>query len=87
MQQSNRQDSHPVLAYASPVPRNRDATLSLILGLLLFVPFVTGALAIRYGRRGQREAENLSGRGRDLARMGIFLGWFNLVLSTFLAIC
>src|SRR5437867_2962210 len=86
MQQSNQKDSQPVLSYASPVPRNRDATLSLILGLLLFVPFVTGALAIRYGRRGQRDAIDLNGRGRELARMGIFLGWINLVLSTLFAI-
>src|SRR4051794_16575552 len=80
-------DDAPVIAplvvdYAPQRPVNRPATASLVWGLLLFVPFIAGILAIRFGRRGRTLARTLGGEGRDRARFGLFLGWVNIVLSS-----
>jgi len=83
---SNDAGAPPILSYAAKSPDNRDASRSFVFGLLLFVPFVSGVLAIRFGRSGVRAAQHLSGRGLNLARSGIFLGWINLILSTLFAV-
>ena len=43
-----------VIEYRHPTaaPSNPDASRALVWGLLLVIPFVSGALALRYGRRG-----------------------------------
>src|SRR4051812_716193 len=79
-------DDAPVIAplvvdYAPQRPVNRPATASLGWGLLLFVPFIAGILAIRFRRRGRPLARTLGGEGRGRARAGILLGWINVVLS------
>ena len=69
------------LSYANAPPSNRPAAASLLCGLLLFVPFVTGILALVYARRGLRRAEEVGGVGAAMARAGLILGVLNLSLS------
>jgi len=84
MTQIESPEPRPVIAYATPVPRNRAAALSLLFGLLMFVPVISGVLAIRFGRQGLRAARE-SDIGRERwARIGIALGVVNLVLSAVL---
>jgi prepilin-type processing-associated H-X9-DG protein len=74
-----------VVSYATPQPSNNAAVLSLIFGLLLVIPFVPGILAIVFGRRGIKAAnEQAAGRER-LARLGIILGVLNIALSLAMA--
>ena len=72
----------PVMSYATPMPSNPPAVLSLVFGLLFFIPLaVPGVAAVLLGRRGVRAAE-ADGAGRaGLARAGIALGVLNLALS------
>ena len=69
------------LPYAHPAPANRPAAISLVCGMLLFVPFVAGIAAVVYARRGLRRAEEIGGVGAGMARAGFVLGVLNLVLS------
>ena len=77
----------PLTAVGAPIPYarreelNRPATASLIWGVMLFVPFLSGILAIKYSRRGLQRAEQLEGTGAGFARAGFVLGVINLVLS------
>jgi prepilin-type processing-associated H-X9-DG protein len=69
------------LPYASRLETNRAAVASLVWGLLLFLPFVAGAMAIVNARRGLRRADELRGSGAGIARAGFVLGVINLLLS------
>src|SRR5439155_4248686 len=74
-----------VIEYARRRPSNREATASLVWGLLLFVPFISGICAIVFGRRGMRAAAEV-GEGRGRARAGLVLGWINIGLSMMLLV-
>jgi prepilin-type processing-associated H-X9-DG protein len=72
-----------VITYASVVEANRRATLALVWGVLGIVPVVfPGILAIRYGRRGGRDAA-ATGSGGGRARAGVVLGVIGLLWSAF----
>jgi prepilin-type processing-associated H-X9-DG protein len=73
----------PVIDYPTRSAGNPAGTRALLFGLLGFVPFVTGALAIRYGRRGlaAAAAEPRAG-GAGKSRAGIVLGVVSLVAWT-----
>src|SRR5688572_25956194 len=71
----------PAIDYGTKQRPNYAAMASLALGLMLFVPLVTGALAIFFGRRGMRAArESFAGRYHT-ARAGFILGLVNVLLS------
>jgi prepilin-type processing-associated H-X9-DG protein len=72
-----------VIDYPTQSAGNPAASRALLFGLLGFVPFVTGALAIRYGRRGlaTAAAEPRAG-GIGKARAGVVLGVISLVVWT-----
>src|SRR5688500_6985433 len=71
-----------VMSYATLQPSNHAAVLSLVFGLLFFVPlFAPGNLAVVLGRRGVRVAKEQAAGRLGLARAGIVLGVLNLVLS------
>ena len=77
----------PVVDYSTPQPHNRYAARAMVFGLLGFLPFIPGILAIRYGRRGLRDADDdprLEGRGQ--AKAGIWLGVGSVVIWAALAI-
>lgn len=77
----------PVMSYATQAPSNQAAVLSLIFGLLFFIPFAApGIVAILFGRRGIKAAKEQSGGRVGLARLGIALGILNLVLSLAFAV-
>ena len=62
--------AQPVLPYASHRDPNRDATRSLVWGILGVVPlFLPGILAIRCGRSAARTAR-AAGTGANKARVG-----------------
>ena len=73
-------DYVPVQATRSNIP----ATLGLVCGVLLFVPFASGIAAVVLGRLGLRRADELYGRGRRTAQAAVVLGLINLVLSVLL---
>jgi prepilin-type processing-associated H-X9-DG protein len=77
----------PVIDYPTRSAGNRAATLALLFGLLGFVPFVTGVLAIRSGRRGLAvaAAEPRAG-GIGKSRAGIVLGVISLLAWTVAAL-
>jgi prepilin-type processing-associated H-X9-DG protein len=75
----------PVVEYATPPNVNGEARRSLIYGALLPVPFVTGYLAMRHGRRGARIAEE-TGIGRRTSLIGFMLGVANFILWTVIVI-
>ena len=60
--------------------RNPAATWSLISGLLLFVPFLTGILALVLGRMGLRHARVSGASGYARARAGMVLGIVSIAL-------
>jgi prepilin-type processing-associated H-X9-DG protein len=64
-----------------PPPGNFAATAAVVSGALLFVPFLTGILAIVVGRRGL-EAAAETGAGRFAAKWGIGLGIANVAIWT-----
>src|SRR5688572_20888182 len=71
-----------VMSYATLQPSNHAAVLSLVFGLLFFVPlFAPGILAVVLGRRGVRAAKEDAAGRLGLARAGMVLGVVNLVLS------
>ena len=65
--------------------RNPPAMRSVMYGLMLFVPFITGYLAIRESRRGYKTAA-LNGVGKSASDVGLILGIVNLLLWLGLAI-
>jgi prepilin-type processing-associated H-X9-DG protein len=70
----------PVMEYSTPAPRNRSASRAMLFALLGFIPFVTGILAVRYARRGIREADadpRMGGQG--VARTAQVLGIMSIV--------
>jgi prepilin-type processing-associated H-X9-DG protein len=69
----------PVVEYATPRNANPEARRSLVYGALLAVPFVTGYLAMRHGRRGAQIAEE-TGAGRRASLIGFMLGVANFIL-------
>ena len=69
----------PVIGYATPAPSNTPAVLSLVTGVLIFVPFL-GIATIALARRGITLAQAGAGRYR-LARIGFILGVLNLVFT------
>ena len=71
----------PAIDYGRKQRPNYAAMASLALGLMLFVPLVTGALAIFLGRRGMRSAREEFGGRYHMARAGFILGLANLLLS------
>jgi prepilin-type processing-associated H-X9-DG protein len=75
----------PVMSYEARPRSNRAATLSLMLGVLLFVPLI-GLLAIHFGRRGIRAAREDGAGGEPVARRGILLGRVNLALTLLAAV-
>jgi prepilin-type processing-associated H-X9-DG protein len=78
---SEAKSALPVVDYSTPPPANPNAKRALIFGLLAFLPFVPAILAIRYGRRGQRDVAadpRVGGSGAALA--GIVLGILSLVV-------
>jgi prepilin-type processing-associated H-X9-DG protein len=77
----------PVVDYSTPPARNRSAARAMLFALLGFLPFVPGILAVRYGRRGMREADadpRIGGRG--VARTANVLGIISIVVWTVLTI-
>jgi prepilin-type processing-associated H-X9-DG protein len=75
-----------VIEYEPSHPkRNPSARRSVMYGLMLFVPFITGAFAIREARWGFKTAA-VNGAGRRTAEAGLVLGVANLVLWVFLAV-
>jgi prepilin-type processing-associated H-X9-DG protein len=77
----------PVVEYSSPPPRNANASRALLFALLGFLPFLPGILAIRYGRRGLRDAEaDPKIGGRSTARMATIIGIISVAVWTVLAI-
>lgn len=68
-----------VVEYATPPALNAEARRSVIYGSLLFVPFVTGFLAMRSGRRGAKLAE-YTGVGRRTSLLGFMLGVANFMI-------
>jgi prepilin-type processing-associated H-X9-DG protein len=77
--------SKTIISYASIPSGNRPATIALVWGLLNFVPFLSGAMAIKYGKAGLRLAAS-SGAGGAKARAGLVLGIVNLIWSVIFAI-
>jgi prepilin-type processing-associated H-X9-DG protein len=76
----------PVIDYEPSTPkRNPPAMRSVMYGLMLFVPFITGVLAIREARWGYKTAA-VNGVGRSAADVGFFLGIVNLLLWLYLSI-
>lgn len=71
----------PVIDYPTQSAGNPDANRALLCGLLVIVPFITGLLAIRYGRRGLATvaAEPRAG-GAGKARAGLVLGVVSIVV-------
>jgi prepilin-type processing-associated H-X9-DG protein len=83
-----QQDSAP-LEYVRVEPAQRSnavATASLVCSLLVFVPYVTGLLAVILGRMGLLRAGELGGRGRAVARAGFIIGIVNIALWVMLSI-
>jgi prepilin-type processing-associated H-X9-DG protein len=68
-----------VVEYATPRAVNADARRSILFGALLIVPFVTGFLAMRSGRRGAKIAE-VTGIGRRTSLLGFMLGVANFII-------
>ena len=77
----------PVIDYPTQSAGNGDATRALLFGLLGFLPFVTGILAIRYGRRGlARHAAEPRAGGAGQSRAGMALGVISLVAWSILVL-
>ena len=76
-----------IVDYLAPEPHNRYAARALVCGLLGFIPFVPGILAIRYGRRGLRafDADPRIG-GKGTAKAGLWLGVASIIAWTALAV-
>ena len=55
-------------------PTNKSAVASLILGLTVHIPLVTGIAAIILGIVGRKRAKTLDGQGSLLAKVGLILG-------------
>src|SRR5687768_11081506 len=72
------------LQYARTEPwkqqSNPLATASLVMGVLLFVPFLTSAAAVVLGRLGLKRAGEVGGAGRGPAKAGLVLGFIGLGL-------
>src|SRR5687768_2794622 len=77
---SNERDM-PVIEYGTERRPNVAAMASLAFGLMLFVPMITGVLAIVFGRRGMRAARERSIGRYHMARAGLGLGVANVLLS------
>jgi hypothetical protein len=71
----------PVIEYGTKRRPNVAAMVSLAFGLMLFVPMITGVLAIVFGRRGMRAARERSIGRYHMARAGLGLGVANVLLS------
>jgi len=67
-----------VLSYASAKTGNRPAAVALVWGLLNFIPFLSGIVALLYARRGLQLAKS-TGVGREKARAAQILGLINLI--------
>ena len=81
------QPALPVVEYSSPPPRNANASRALLFALLGFLPFLPGILAIRYGRRGLRDAEaDPKIGGHAAARAATIIGVVSVAVWTVLAI-
>ena len=77
----------PVVEYSSPPPRNANASRAMLFAALSFLPFLPGILAIRYGRRGVREADaDPHIGGRSAARAATIIGVVSVSVWTVLAI-
>ena len=77
----------PVVDYSAPPPLNRNASRALLFALLGFLPFLPGILAIRYGRRGLRDAQDDPKiGGHSAARTGIIIGVISVAVWTVLSI-
>ncbi|MGB7158456.1 MAG: DUF4190 domain-containing protein [Tepidisphaeraceae bacterium] len=76
-----------VVDYSTPRPHNRNASRALIFGLLGFLPFVPGIIAIVSARRGLRdlEADPRVG-GKAAAKAGLWLGVGSIVAWVALSI-
>jgi hypothetical protein len=70
----------PVIDYGTKRRRNLAAAASLALGLMLFVPLLTGIAGIVLGRRGMRLAREHAIGGYRMARAGAVLGVLNVLL-------
>lgn len=81
------QPALPVVEYSTPPRQNPSASRAIVFGLLGFIPFVPGLLAIMFGRRALREAaaEPAIG-GQGAARTAIALGVGSVVVWTILSI-
>jgi len=55
-------------------PGNGAAVASLVFGLLLCIPLITGLIAIVLGLKGRGRANQIGGNGRGLATAGLTLG-------------
>ena len=66
-----------------PAQTARDATVSLVLGLLgiLLCPLVLSVPAIIFGRRARREISTTGAGGDSMATAGIVLGWVGVALG------
>ena len=77
----------PVVEYSSPPPQNKNASRALLFGLLGFLPFLPGFLAIHYGRRGVRDADaDPRIGGRPAARAATIIGIVSLLVWSILAV-
>ena len=76
---------HPAAGGAAAVPGEnaRNATVSLVLGILglIICPIVCSPLAIMYGKRAKDEIRSRPGLGGEgAASAGVILGWIGLAL-------
>jgi prepilin-type processing-associated H-X9-DG protein len=77
--------SPPVMDYAAAPKPNPAALRSVMYGLAIFVPFITGILAIREARWGRKTAA-ITGVGRDTWKIGLCLGVLNLAIWLWIAV-
>lgn len=77
--QEDSPKAHPADPNQLKTPSNTPAALSLIWGILIFVPFVTGILAIIFSSLGRRRAVELKGVGVNASIAGLTLGVVNIL--------
>ncbi len=73
---------YPPAAYAPAARTSAASVTSLVLGIVLCVPFVTSLLAVIFGIVGIRATKTPAVKGRGLAIAGLILGVLGLVLWT-----
>jgi hypothetical protein len=75
----------PVIDYGTERRPNLAAVASLTFGLMLFVPLLSGVLAILFGRLGMRAARERAMGRYSMARAGFALGILNLAMTAAVA--